>query len=192
VVVALVGAGCGGGSGHHPAAAGSADNQEFVDQTAGFQLALPAGWQELNLDSPGVQASVSRVLAQDPQLAAAVGTSAADLQRAGVHLLALGPGRADANVVIRPDPPGGTAGVGGLLPALQPEMASAGGTILNHSIITVAGQPALHLTVSFTGGGQPYTSDQYYLVHAGQLIVLTVRAGPGVAGAIAVSLRLLG
>ena len=135
-----------------------------ADAADGYRVAVPAGWQQLQLDATDVWAAVARLLAQNPQLASEIGTNAAALMRAGVHFFAVGPDGSDVNVVVRPATDVGPAGLDGLLPGLAAQLATAEGTLLAHDDQTIAGVATLHLRLSLNVNGRAVTSDQYYLV----------------------------
>jgi hypothetical protein len=162
------------------------------DAADGYRVAVPAGWQQLQLDAPDVSAAVARLLAQNPQLASEIGTNATALVRAGVHFFAVGPDGSDVNVVVRPAADVGPAGLDGLLPGLQAQLTTAGGTLLAHDDQSVAGVATLHLRLSLNLNGRAVMSDQYYLVARSRLFVVTVRAPQAVVAAITGSLRFAG
>ena len=195
-VVVLAGA-CGSGS--RPVSAASSGGRSdaaayaaFRDAPDGFSVSVPSTWQRLDLTAPDVNATVDQMLAQNPEVAAQVG-SAQNLIQAGVRFLAVAPGGAtDANVVVRPAPVLAGGRIDSLLSGVTSSVAAAGGSVVAHPDLTVAGVAVLHITASLPVGGRAVTTEQFYLVRAGPLYVLTVRAPADVVAAVVASLRLSG
>jgi hypothetical protein len=175
-----------------PATSTPAGYQARFDPVNGFAIAVPAGWQQLDLDAPNVTAAVARLLAQNPQLASLIGPNAEALVRAGVHFFAVGADGSDVNVVIRPAGSATGNRLDDLLPSLRSQLDAAGGTLLSHGDETLNGTPALHLALTLPLGGHPVTSDQYYLVDLGRMFVVTIRAPRAVVTAMATSVRFTG
>jgi len=121
----------------------------FLDFPNNFSIGTPASWQQVSLSDPTAQAAFDKLIAQNPQLAASLGSEKL-LATSGVKFIASDPTTGSGVSVIVVSAPGAPADpsdsdLEAALPDLTSGIASMGATITSHQIVTVNGHKAFKI-----------------------------------------------
>jgi hypothetical protein len=137
----------------------TSDFVTFDDATNGYSIATPPSWKQISLSDPQAQAALDQLIAQNPQLAKAMGDATA-LAKSGVAFLATDPaGGSTVNVLVSP-----AAGAPAeptksdleeFRSVLTEQLETAGATVTGHDIVTVNGRHAVQIRydLPLTTGG---------------------------------------
>ena len=131
----------------------------FHDTTNGFSIGTPPSWQQVNLSDPKAQASIDQLIAQNPQLAHALG-DAATLAGSGIKFLAVDPtGGSTVNIAVHSAPGApadpSTSDLESIVPDLTKGLEATGAKVTSHEIVTVNGRKAIKVLFDepLTNGG---------------------------------------
>jgi len=131
----------------------------FRDTTNNFSIGTPVTWQQMSLADSHAQAAIDKLVAENPHLAASLG-SVSSLATSGIKFLAVDPtGGATVNVIVQSSP-GAPADVTDSdledgVPDLSKGLETTGATITSHQIVTVNGRKAIKIlyVLPLTNGG---------------------------------------
>jgi hypothetical protein len=174
------------GSGRTTTTTVAAGYKEFREAEKGFALAIPQDWQ-IPRNAEVLQQQADAVREQNPRLAEAL-TSAKTLITQG-HMFAVHPeGAGSVNLIVSPARRARLEDVGE--PAVN-ELRSRGVTVHSQERTTLAGVPAVKLTMSLTDTrGVRFDSVQYHAIKGERIFILTLTGHDPALGVIAQSLRL--
>ena len=141
----------------------TAEFTTYHDAANNFSIGTPSDWSQVSLSDPRAQAAIDQLVAQNPKLAATLGSSAT-LAASGIKFLAVDPsGGSTVNVAVQSAP--GTpdnlsdSDLEEAVPDLTQGLKSSGASVTGHQIVTVNGRKAIEIQydLPLTNGGTAIT-----------------------------------
>jgi hypothetical protein len=143
----------------------------FVDHSDFYSIAVPAGWTQVNFESPGAVAAMQQVEQDNPDIASAIGDPSTWASK-GLSFLAVDSApqgqSSSVDVIARPYPGFSNGLLSQMASGLPSEYSQIGAKVSSIHMVTLKGQQALKVSlveqIALPGGGNANLSEtQYFL-----------------------------